>query len=110
MAHKNSLWCVKELCGHKEKNAYLVTDIAADVSTVEFSFEVLNSRKHSSEARGEHFYDGYLSIHDKNICAQIPFQHLILRKDGFVQVAYPDDYVQTFLPEEIYLELKLLSV
>jgi hypothetical protein len=108
MKKVKSLWQVEELRQERNHTSYIVTDVA-DVTMHNLSFQISDTRTHTSEKRGEHFFDGSLSIYDKDFRAQISFKHLLLRREGFIQLADMDDCVHTFKSVEIYLQLKLLS-
>ena len=104
-----SLWRVDIISPKQKENRYLVTDVA-DVEMQGIAFLVSTPNEKWIETRGEHFLEGIISIAGNEFYGNYPFKHLILRKDGSVQIADLDDYVHKFRSVELYLDLMLRSM
>lgn len=104
-----SLWRVKIISPKQEVKRYIVTDVA-DVEMQNIAFLVSTPNKKWIEMRGEHFFEGIITIAGNEFYGNYPFKHLILRKDGSIQIADLDDYVHKFRSVELYLDLKLRSL
>lgn len=104
-----SLWQVEAISPKQKKKRYLVTDVA-DVEMQDIAFLVSTPNEKRIEMRGEHFLEGIITIAGNDFSGTYHFKHLILRKDGIIQVADLGDYVHRFRPIEFYLDLKLRSL